>query len=292
MSETKVPDLKATLSFSDQIAKLSEGLDILSTELQSQVRQEHGALLSQASHAGRLDNALEIVTRHMERLQNGADRLRNKVAAPFTLLENQTCVLSRLHDASHLLRQSGRFLQLFKELDQTKDPCRQALILFELEPLTEDQELGRVEIIREEKSIVIATHKRLNNLAQRDLANGLKNGNTNLITQSLQIFSNLQTLQKNVDKLLDTFLSDIKHGIKECLDGTDIANVTSKKPKAADGGVRSGSMRAPGKVSTSNSSQNFRSKLWSAMEWLFDEEIYSYCHQVSVFFILIINILF
>lgn len=38
--------------------------------------------------------------------------------------------------------------------------------------------------------------------------------------------------------------------------------------------------RGPGKTPTLTTSQNFRSKLWAALEWLFDEEIFGYCNQV------------
>lgn len=38
--------------------------------------------------------------------------------------------------------------------------------------------------------------------------------------------------------------------------------------------------RAPGKTPTLTTSQHFRSKLWQALEWLFEEEIFNYWTQV------------
>jgi hypothetical protein len=65
-------------------------------------------------------------------LQVGADRLRQQVHVPFTLLETQTKVLGRLHETSQLLRQTGRFLQLYKKLEVTSKHEDQAILLYEL----------------------------------------------------------------------------------------------------------------------------------------------------------------
>lgn len=289
----------SSMSFAEQIKKLSEGVELLSTELQTQVRQQHGALLSQASHAGKLTAALEIVNGHMARLEAGAERLKTQINTPYAMLESQTRVLARLHDASHLLRQAGRFLQLFRKLQaNAKDTATQASILYELEPLLEDEQLKQVDFVQDELAKANVIRQRLNNLARRDLTNALKSGKHEdkpkairslQVRQSyssyclrsywktyvhigfLQIFANLQTLSKCVDDLLDSFITDIRHSIKECFLGTDVANLSSKK-------LSERSQQGP-KISQP-SSQNFRSKLWAALDWLFDEEITSYCSQI------------
>lgn len=269
----------SSTSFSQQIKKLSEGVELLSNELQTQVRQQHGALLSQASHAGKLTAALEVVNGHMVRLEAGAERLKAQINTPYALLESQTRVLARLHEASHLLRQAGLFLQLFRKLlAATKDPIAQATILYELEPLLEDEQLARVEFVREEINKAKTARQRLNNLANRDLAGGLKGGkleNKDKVIKGLQIFSNLQTLPKCVDSLLDSFISDIRHSIKECFAGTDVSSLSSKKPTQSSNEKYQTAQKA-----AQSNAHNFRSKLWAAIDWLFDEEIAGYCSQV------------
>lgn len=190
----KVKDSNKTssnVSISEQIKKLTEGVELLANELQSQVRQQHGALLSQASHASKLTTALDAVNSHMAQLEAGAERLKIQINSPYALLENQTRVLARLHDASHLLRQAGRFLQLHRKLQAaTKEPTLQATILFELEPLLDDQQLNQIEFVREEKAIALTSKQRLNNLANRDLLSGLKNAketDTQKVINSLQV---------------------------------------------------------------------------------------------------------
>lgn len=186
MADDVLPAQYASLSFADQIQKLTKDLETISGELQSQVREQHGALLSQASHAGKLGTALDTVCGHMERLQAGANRLKHQVNVPFELVKNQTHVLQRLHDASHLLRKAGRFLQIYRKLQSTKEATIQASLLNELEPLTENASLSRIEFIREEKANVIAARQRMNNLAHRDLLNGLQTANSAQVTNNLQ----------------------------------------------------------------------------------------------------------
>lgn len=178
LTEDRVEERTATaMSFTEQIKKLSDGVETLSTELQTQVRQQHGALLSQASHAGKLTAALEVVNGHMTRLEAGAERLKTQINTPYTMLESQTRVLARLHDASHLLRQAGRFLQLFRRLQRdNKDTAAQASILYEMEPLLEDEQLKQVDFVQDELAKATLIRQRLNNLARRDLTTALKSG--------------------------------------------------------------------------------------------------------------------
>jgi conserved oligomeric Golgi complex subunit 5 len=122
--------LNTTLTITDQIKKLSAGLDAISSELQTQVRQQHGALLSQASHAGKLTAALDSVEGSVKQLKIGADRLKSQI--PYNLLENQTKILIRLHETSNLLRQSGRFLAVHKRLEASANLADQATLLYEL----------------------------------------------------------------------------------------------------------------------------------------------------------------
>lgn len=82
-------------------------------------------------------------------------------------------------------------------------------------------------------------------------------------------------MSKSVDEWINTFLNDIKQSIKECFAGSDISSSKSASSQSKN--------RGPGKIQTIQSSQNFRQKLWSSIEWLFTEEIYNICQQVILF---------
>lgn len=273
----KTNQLLSVMSISDQIAKLMEGLELISTELQSQVKEQHGSLLKQAANQSSLHQYLDTVSEQVQKLQNSANQLKEKVTVPYQLLENQTRVLRNLHEASHLLRQVSRFIQLHKNLQATTDLAVQAKILYELEPLLEDENLKKVTYLTEEKSNILTTKQKLLNIINRDLATGFQKGQLDLVIRSLQIFSNLQTLKTVLNNQIDTFVNDIKHSLKACFTGTDL-KVLQQTISRVDEVKKV--PRGPGKTPTLTTSQHFRTKLWSALEWLFDEEIFDITKQV------------
>lgn len=63
----------------------------------------------------------------------------------------------------------------------------QASLLFELEPLVESADLNRIDFIRNEMAQVMTARQRLNNFANSELINGLKNGNETQVIESLQV---------------------------------------------------------------------------------------------------------
>ncbi|GAB0090981.1 Conserved oligomeric Golgi complex subunit 5 [Sergentomyia squamirostris] len=265
-------------SYTEQINKLSEGLEALSTELQSQVREQHGALLSQASHAGKLDGSLGVVHRHMESLVAAGNRLKNHVNTPYVILESQTKVLGRLHETTHILRQAGIFLQLYKKLLATKEFEKQATIFHEIDSLIEDDALNSVKFLKDEITHVQSNRRKLITLADKELNTALKNLNVDIVQRSLQIFSNLQILRKYITDLLDTFVGDIKQSIKECFTAPETKIAGSRETEAKN--PAKSAMRAPGKAPALTTSLHFRAKLWNALEWLFSEEIYSFSAQI------------
>lgn len=147
----------------------------MAKKLQKQVREQHNALLLEARNAIQLSVAVELVNHHMNQLEIGAERLKSKINTPYELLKNQTRALARLHDVSHILRQSNRFLHLYQKLTaETKDVTIQAAILFELEFLTDNEQLNRIDFIREEGIFVANMKQRVTNSAHYDLLNALK----------------------------------------------------------------------------------------------------------------------
>lgn len=166
--------VETILSINEKISKLSEGVELVSTQLQAQVRQQHSSLLLEASNASKLTSAINTVNNHMNQVETGAKSLKTQINVPYELLANQTRALTRLHDVSHLLRQSGRFLQLSRKLAAEKEIAAQASILFELELLMDDENLCKIDFIREERISALNLKKNITSLAHHDLLNALK----------------------------------------------------------------------------------------------------------------------
>lgn len=167
--------ISTSLTISEQIRKLNDGVELLAKQLQTQVREQHKSLLLEAQNASKLSAAVDLVSHHMNQLEIGAERLKSKINTPYTQLSNQTRALARLHDVSHILRQSNRFLQLFQKLSsESKDITAQAITLFEIELLIDNEQLNQVDFIREERIVAANMKQRLTNSAHHDLLNALK----------------------------------------------------------------------------------------------------------------------
>lgn len=184
--------LSTGLAINEQIRKLNDGVELLSKQLQTQVREQHKSLLLEAQNATKLSAAVDLVSHHMNQLEMGAERLKSKINTPYSLLSNQTKALARLHDVSHILRQSNRFLQLFHKLTtESKDIAAQAIILFEIELLIDNEQLNQIDFIRDERTVAANLKQRLTNSAHHDLLNALKGLNDEeKAVKSLQVRPN------------------------------------------------------------------------------------------------------
>lgn len=82
---------------------------------------------------------------------------------------------------------------------------------------------------------------------------------------------------------MEQFLNDVKQSIKECFSGGDISTSTQSKSKEnSRNSTSSSTNRGPGKLPTLTTSQNFRNRLWTSVDWLFNEEIYGLCEQILI----------
>lgn len=274
------PDNSTLFSFADQIRNLGSGLELISNELKSQVREHHGALLSQASHAGRLDGSLHSVDVQMKELVRNVTQISALVDAPFAILEQQTEILTRVHDASYLMRQAGKFLELFGKLKAVKEFPKQALIFHELDSLLEENpSLGKISFIKDEIVAVQAARKKIINLADKELVQGLRTKSRENVLNAVHILYNLGILESFFNDRLETFVLDVRQAIKECFTApeTKIGDAAAEKRVATPPQRPKG----PGKAPNLTTNLNFRAKLWLALEWLFKEEIYDYAQQIE-----------
>lgn len=91
----------------------------------------------------------------------------------------------------------------------------------------------------------------------------------------------MQTLPKYIDELLDIFIADIKHTIKECFAGIDTNKKMSERKVKSINDQSKPPRPSPGKPQGSTASQQFSKKFWTALENLFDEEIFNCWKQIN-----------
>ncbi|XP_017779416.1 PREDICTED: conserved oligomeric Golgi complex subunit 5 [Nicrophorus vespilloides] len=260
--------LNKSLSITEQVTKLGEGIELLTKELQKQVLEKHDDLLKQANHATKLENVLNTMNNHVENLFANAERLKTQIAGPYEALESHTKVLSRLHLASHILRQVSRIQQLSKRLSNTSDPVRKATILQELEQLASDSDLVDVDAATLALRNVRSEQQKVVKLANSLLTQGVINENSAQTSTALQIFSNLGTLKSAIENVVSIAAEECRESLKTTFDAR--VNVDSLANKKA----------GPGRANLT-SSQGFRIRIWADLEKAFSEEIYQQCKQIK-----------
>lgn len=93
---------------------------------------------------------------------------------------------------------------------------------------------------------------------------------------------NFNTLEKSLENLVATFISDLEQALKECFAGNDISVLGKNDPcKAITTSPKSSAaLRGPGKTPQLTTTQNFRAKFWKSLHWLIYDELYEYCAQI------------
>lgn len=226
--------------------------------------------------------ALESLDTDLQHLQSNVNNLKKQVYVPYNQLEGQINILERLHNTTQLLRKINRFLQLHRRLKETKDLNKQALIIFELDSLVQDKDLMKIEMLIDERASAINSKQRLLHIAQRDLNNGIQENNEEYVSRSLEIYRNLNMLETFLNNQIESYINDIKQAIKQCFNGADLTTLQKTSIKGSPTNLKGASSKLPGKVPTLTTSMNFRNKLLIGLEWLFTDELLSYCEQAMV----------
>ncbi|KAK3920424.1 Conserved oligomeric Golgi complex subunit 5 [Frankliniella fusca] len=285
-----------TLAVSEQLSKLTEGISILDNELHKQVFENHEDLVSQATWVERLQSLLAGMHSQTQCVLSGVERLRARIMEPFLRMESHTLVLSRLHETSDLLRRIARLQQLSKKLQNCQDHVKAAALLNEIDQLSEDVDLSGLEILESDQATVQKHRVTVHKQAQTMLKDGLDTlnhqkasfihdlhiclsytNNSFQVTTAVMVFSNLGVLNTELNRILDTSVATLSNAISEALD----IQVLTQAPTSNESIKSRGT---PGRVvmpSLGNIS-SFRSKLWSALENLFEVSIYNQCSQIEV----------
>lgn len=280
LDDESITKIDANTTIQEQIQELTRRLQNVNDDLHHQVREKHDALLQQATHAGRFDVALNTLANDVEQIRGTGQKLKTQIDTQYQQVDNQTCILGRLHELSHLLRSAGTLLTLTAKLRSTKDVLKQAELHYELGQLVDDEDLKKIDFVQNARAEVITSRQKLRNLTQMQLVTGLQERNEALVTNALKIVKNFNLLQKSLDNLVATFISDLEQSLRECFAGTDITVLNKSGSNVSP--KPSGTIRGPGKTPMLTTTQNFRAKFWKSLHWLLYEELYESCEQVNL----------
>ncbi|EIN11737.1 hypothetical protein PUNSTDRAFT_119002 [Punctularia strigosozonata HHB-11173 SS5] len=98
------------------ISKLDHGIDDVSKQLKSVVTAHHEELLTQAAGMSQLQGSMKTVRGGLDDLDLSLDKLRTKITNPYQTLQRSVARLSKLQEASEILRRTSRFVILARRL--------------------------------------------------------------------------------------------------------------------------------------------------------------------------------
>ncbi|KAK0167039.1 hypothetical protein PV327_004487 [Microctonus hyperodae] len=279
--EAKQNDIHKLLTVAQQLKKLGKALEVLDAELHKQVYTNHNDLLSQVTWVEKIEGILSTMQTHVQSLLSAVERLRGKIVEPFNRIEAHTKILTRLHEASDLLRRVGRVQHLLHSQKlhsqisnsaQSSEIIKAAKSIHELEQLMSDTDLSGLDIVADDQQAV-KTHKiAIQRIATHALNQGLQTSDSDQVSTAIQVFDNLDVLSKAIETVEKSALSEIDKIGREALDVS--------LPMNQDISKRSGPGRAA--IPAPGSSGNVRLRLWESLDRLFQDIVYNQCVQIEL----------
>ncbi|XP_045501220.1 conserved oligomeric Golgi complex subunit 5 [Colias croceus] len=271
LEATVKPITTDNISVTDQVTKLTDGINKLTKSLETQVLAKHNDLLTQASHISDLETMLESVKVQEETLLRGTEGLAEGVYASYDSLENQTRMLERVQITCQLLRHASKILALWNKLQTIQEnPAKEAMLLYELNELFGDYDFDEIILLDDVLKQVRQRRTELLNNSTELLQSSLLNGDRTKLLQCFKVFHNLQCTSEQINNTVKTILKDLQKEIHTAL---NIQMVSIEVKKSSSGRV------APGKANIMNA-QDFKIKLWDNIEKLFTGSIYHSCMKV------------
>ncbi|KAK6631510.1 hypothetical protein RUM44_006037 [Polyplax serrata] len=268
------------LSVSEQIAKLSEGIDNLNRELQKQVSENHDDLLFHASWIEKLEDVLEMMSANMQSLLSGAERISSQIVQPYQQMEEKFLRMENILKTLNILRRITRIQvvshRLPPHVTSDSDILKISQNIKELDKLWNEIDLSNIKILEPNEKRLKTIKNEVSERAKVQLMTGIKKQKLQHLTEAVQIFYDLNVLVVTVKGFISSSVDDMKKVIDENIG----ALLDSSRPKGSISGDKS--KRGPGKAAMPavGNASSFRPRLWSALDEIFDN-IYTYAIEVE-----------
>ena len=272
------------VTISEQINKISNGIEILNKHLHNLICEKFEDLLAQASNIEEFEDILKGINSKIQILLTNLERLRAKLVEPHNKISFQVVLLNRLQITCDLLRRVIRIIHLNKRLQQnkldiesntiTREITKVAQCINEIEFLLgEEPKLNEIEIIQNDCSKMRNIKNDLIEISHDLLMSGLQKQDQIAIGSALQVFYSLKMLNDKVNQIIVGKQEYISKSIKDAIDFNSLV------PKSYQKGGPGGAVIPM----TYNQNVNFRNSFWNNIDSLF-EKIYISFNQMNILY--------
>ncbi|XP_060201077.1 conserved oligomeric Golgi complex subunit 5 [Lycium barbarum] len=263
-------------SAASRIEKLQEGLNLLNTQLRTEVLTRHQDLLNQLTSLRAAEHALSTLRSSVTSLQSSLKRTRTELSDPHQVIYVNTLRLNNLHSTIELLQCTIRVIRLSKKLrdligsgqdnpekESKLDLSKAAQLHFEILSVYNEYNLVGIDVVDLELKWVVEIGGKLRFEGMKLLEKGLEGLNQAEVGAGLQVFYNMGELRGTVDGLVSKYKG---MGVKS------VTNALDMKAISVGGGFGGG----PGGVQRSGTPQfggSWKAKdaLWGRMNGCMDQ---------------------
>ncbi|KAK7580330.1 hypothetical protein V9T40_000959 [Parthenolecanium corni] len=286
-TEESITPLNCSLTASEQLSKLTKGINLLEKELLSLVHHKYRDLITQGTWVEELENTLKLMRTHLQELQKSAGNMRDQITEPINEIKKQCQILTRLHDTSNILRCIIQVQQFSKNISKN-DMFKASSMIKEVDDFCQDVNLSDIEILKNDLLIIEKTRLEIQTNAKKGLIEALNNESESQAAPFIQVFINLKELNDVVQNIKESALLAIKQATKTALDIKSLTN-QSAEPEKKPAFKSSGPGRVTGHTFPGVNVAAFRTKLWSNWNNLLETIVYPKCAEMYVLCLTIIR---
>ncbi|XP_062515247.1 conserved oligomeric Golgi complex subunit 5-like [Corticium candelabrum] len=248
----------------ESLEKLATGIRLIDKELHAQVVTHHADLLSQATGIETLESVLHMMQTRINSLKTAIERISSYIVEPYEKVMVRTTQLQRLQVACDLLRNIIRIIYLVKRLHGqlqggVREIAKAAQSVNELLELADSPELRGIHVVEKDRSWIHKKREEIEQQAHTMLSSGLDSQNPSQIGTALQVFYNLDCLQRQVEIVCEGIVGQLQTTVRRSLDAAEIT-----REKGGGGGPGRVNMPSPGSTAA------WRATLWMRLEQLID----------------------
>ncbi|GAV08624.1 hypothetical protein RvY_18289 [Ramazzottius varieornatus] len=269
---------QSSLSLGENLAIIEASILALDTSLKNQVLDDHDQLTANVSAIDVLDVALTDLDVSVSQLLSLSSATLDQLRGTFQNFSNRVDAFEKSRKAAELLRSSNRIVQTAKRLracleENNFDYARAAMIIQDVEPVSEDSELRSLEFLSADLKYISKTVKDFPAMIVRELERSINEQNMVETGKALDACLIIGRAEEASTRLTELFIRNIEASIQE---GLDIQQLISQGDipytNATTNATTNKNARLPGRT-TLPSVQNspaLRTVFWSKVSSIFD----------------------
>eukprot|EP00798_Chlamydomonas_sp_ICE-L_P027164 gene27164-2403_t len=241
---------------------LRDGVRLLDTELSAQVVNRNADLLTNVRKMLDTESSLQDVVLSVDSLQSAIGRIRSEIVGPYDLVRVKTRQLRNLHATVDTLRHLIHRLKLVQKLKSqlaapsaSVDLAKAAKLLTDVRAVDHEVDLSGIKAAAASEAFLAEAEISIHRQVEEALAEGMESLSQAKVGSALQVYFNLDELEKAVSGLMSKFVHELEKHAKSALDHRHLS---------------AGLAAPPAGRTLSSPASSWQDKLWQSLKELME----------------------